>query len=164
MKEAVCGIIFDEEKKTFLLIKRRDIPVWVLPGGGIEPPETPEQAVLRELEEETGCRVAIVRKIAEYLPVNRLTHLTHFFECAIVEGTPVPGTETKDVQFFTLDTLPLTFVPFYKDWITDAKHRSPLIRKPIQGVSYLIFFKFLFLHPILVARFLLSRAGFHWNS
>ena len=37
---------------------------WALPGGGIDPGESPSQAVLREVFEETGQHVRIVRVLA----------------------------------------------------------------------------------------------------
>ncbi|MGH2638029.1 MAG: NUDIX hydrolase, partial [Rhabdochlamydiaceae bacterium] len=79
----VCILILDEQA---LLIQRRDIPVWVLPGGGINPGETPESAACRETEEETGLKVEIARKIAEYTPINRLAHFTHFYEVRKISG------------------------------------------------------------------------------
>ena len=63
--QAVYGILFSEDKKEVLLVQRRDLPVWVLPGGGLDPGETPEEGVIREVEEETGLQVKIVREIAQ---------------------------------------------------------------------------------------------------
>ena len=65
-EESVNGIIFSEDRSEILLIKRRDVPVWVLPGGGIDKEETPDEAILREMEEETGYKVKLSRKIGEY--------------------------------------------------------------------------------------------------
>lgn len=146
------------------MIKRRDIPVWVLPGGGLERNETPEEAVVREIYEETGLSVQIVRKVAEYLPVNKLTQLTHVFECAVIKGDLQTGTETKDIGFFLLSKLP-ALPPPYLNWIQDALSDHKLIlQKKIEGVSYYILIKFLFLHPILVMRYLLTKIGVHINS
>ena len=86
LKPAVYGIIFSKEREMVLLIKRRDVPVWVLPGGGIDPGETPEIAVVREMKEETGFEVKIVRQVAEYLPINKLTQVSFFYECEILSG------------------------------------------------------------------------------
>lgn len=105
-KEAVCTIVFDETRESILLVKRRDIPVWVLAGGGIDNNESPEDAACREMLEEAGYQVKIVRKVAEYLPVNRMTQRTHFFECAIIGGEPKCSAETQDVAFFPLNALP----------------------------------------------------------
>jgi 8-oxo-dGTP diphosphatase len=163
-EEAVFGIIFNEAHTQVLLIKRRDLPVWVLPGGGIDPGETPEFAVCRELLEETGYHVSIRRKIAEYSPVNRMTKFTHFFECEILSGTPTIGAETKEIQFFPLHHLPLLSPPF-PGWIQDAAANHPtLIRQPIRGVSYWVLVKLLLQHPLLVTRFLLTKLGIRFHS
>lgn len=162
-QESVKGILFHEGE--ILLIMRRDCPVWVLPGGGIEPHETPEEAIVREFEEETGLTVSIVRKIATYLPVNRLTRVTHFYELTSHGGALSPQDETRAATFFPLNALPKKIPPPFSDWIQDAllNHPSVLI-KQITSTSYLTFVKHLILHPILVIRFLLSRVGLHYNS
>ena len=165
MKQAVCGILFDSSREKVLLIKRRDIPVWVLPGGGIEPGESAEQAIVREIQEESGYTVKIQRKIAEYLPVNAFTQFTHFFECAILSSGAFSENETKEMRFFPLNDLPSYLAPPYRGWIDDAVAQHPhLLRKKIAGVSYWVFLKLLLLHPCCVFRYLLTRIGIHLNS
>lgn len=164
-QEAACVAIFDETRSKIVLVKRRDIPVWVPPGGGIDAGETPEDAAIREALEETGYRVKIVRKIAEYLPVNRMTQKTHYFECSILGGSPQNSRETKEVAFFPLHALPKLLPPFYREWIVDAvENRPELITSKITGVSYFVLIKLLIQHPILVIRFLLTKLGIHINS
>ena len=162
LKQAVCAILM--RGNSVLLIKRRDIPVWVLPGGGIEPGELPEIAACREVLEETGFHVRIVRKIAEYQPVNKLTQLTHFFECVIESGSASKGSETRDVAFFPVDQLPTLLAPPYSSWIADALCYEPHVMiKPVEGASYKDLLRHLLAHPILVARFLLTKIGIHIN-
>jgi len=164
MVDAVSCIVFNQKKDQVLLIKRRDIPVWVLPGGGIESDESPEEAAIREVLEETGFSVTIDRKIAAYSPANRLTKPTHFFECKIVEGKPQTGLETREIDFFSLDQLPKKLVPFYKTWIDDALlFKAEVLEKKIEKTSYWKFLQYLLSHPVLVCRFLLTRMGIHLN-
>ena len=147
-----------------MLIKRRDIPVWVLPGGGIDSGESPEIAACREMEEETGYQVKIVRKIAEYSPTNRLAKLTHFYEVAVAGGAPKTGAETRAVEFFDPDQLP-SMPPPYRHWIADAAARhSAVLKKPVEGVNYATLLKLLVQHPVLVGRFLLTKIGIHLNG
>ncbi len=163
--QSVAVISFSKDRSRILLIKRRDIPVWVLPGGGIEKGELPEKAALREFKEETGCEGVIIRKIAEYTPLNRLSKYTFFFECApkrlFIEN--FTGPETLQARLFALDHLP-KLPPPYTDWINDAiKSINAPLFKPITTVTYKKFFTLLCRHPILVSRFLLTKIGIHYN-
>jgi putative (di)nucleoside polyphosphate hydrolase len=51
---AGVGIILLNEEDQVFIAKRIDSGGWQMPQGGIDPNETPEQAVLRELKEEIG--------------------------------------------------------------------------------------------------------------
>jgi len=162
--QSVIGLVFSTDRSKILLIKRRDIPVWTLPGGGIEPNESPKVAIIRELEEETTLRTTIVKKIGEYTPVNRLTRFTHLFECKIVSGNVSITEETCNIKFFEINKLP-KMPPPYKEWIEDGlKIQEGMIKKELSSVSYRSFLKNLLLHPILIFRFILSRFGIHLNS
>lgn len=163
-KQAVYGIVFNQKRTEILLVKRRDVPVWVLPGGGLDFNELPEEGAIREVKEETGYDVVAIRKVAEYLPVNKMTQLSHLYECQIVSGKPTHGSETQGVQFFHLDHLPPLPPPF-KGWIEDGvSNQKTILRKKIEGVSYFILFKLFLQHPILVSRYLLTKMGIHFND
>jgi 8-oxo-dGTP pyrophosphatase MutT (NUDIX family) len=162
-KQAVYGIIFNDARTEVLLIKRLDIPVWVLPGGGLDAGELPEAGAVREVLEETGFQSTVVRKVAEYLPVNKMTQFSHLYECKVVSGSASTGAETKEVRFFPLNALP-KLPPPYEGWIRDAAANHPaLLRKKIEGVTYCVLFKLLIQHPILVGRYLLTKLGIHIN-
>jgi len=52
--------------RHILLVKARDKNNWQLPGGRLEPGETPAQAVIREVREETGLRARVGRLTGRY--------------------------------------------------------------------------------------------------
>lgn len=58
MKRKGCSIIFVNDSRQVLLFLRDDIPtipfpnMWDVPGGHVEPGETPEQCIVREMREE----------------------------------------------------------------------------------------------------------------
>lgn len=53
------GVLLYDDK---VLILRKPNGEWIMPKGHIEPGETPEQAALREVREETGLDATIIRR------------------------------------------------------------------------------------------------------
>ena len=91
--QVVAAII---EQNGKLLITQRPMDVhlaglWEFPGGKVEPEESLEQALVREINEEIGVKI---RVLGEYFRVEHAyptkSVRLHFFDCAIVEGDPTP--------------------------------------------------------------------------
>jgi 8-oxo-dGTP pyrophosphatase MutT (NUDIX family) len=163
MKNAVIGIVY--KGNDVLVLKRRDVSMWVFPGGGVDKNESPEEAVVREILEETGLQVAINRKVAEYTPKNAMTALTHVYECRVLEGTPQATSETRSAGFYSVQKLPQPFFSLHMEWLEDAMlNQKELIRKPINQITYWRVVLYFFRHPIHVIRFLLSKLGMPINS
>lgn len=57
-----CSSVFviNPENKKILLVKHKKFGKWVQPGGHIEHGETPEEAAIREVYEETGVKVKLL--------------------------------------------------------------------------------------------------------
>lgn len=165
MKECALGIIWND-KHEVLLIKRRDVAVWVLPGGGIDAGELPETAAVREVLEETGLHVSIECKAAEYAAVNRWTRRTYLFICKVNGGTCSTGAETVALQFFPLHALPNLLFDYHAAWLKEIVHAGQAL--PLRKtMSRLTFCKALFralLHPFLAFRYICARWGFPINS
>ena len=125
--------------------------------------EGPQDAVVREILEETGFTVKADRLVGDYIPINRLSKRTHLYECTILSGSAILTAETRGVQFFPLQKLP-PLPPPYLEWIEDATARLPPMEKKLSSVNYFNLIKNLILHPVLVIRFLLARLGLTINS
>lgn len=106
-----CATIFDPSREKILLTRRADNGQWCLPGGGMEPGETAVEACQREIWEETGLKVRVVRLIGIYSSPHRLVEYADGKRVQIValhfEAEPVGGElrlsdETTDVGYFSL--------------------------------------------------------------
>jgi len=53
------GIVFNS-KKEILMVHHKKLNVWLPPGGHVEENELPDDAVLREIYEETGIKAKII--------------------------------------------------------------------------------------------------------
>ena len=91
-----------------MLVKLRYAPDWRVPGGGRDPSETPEQAVLRELREEIGLtahgRVRLACELEESVTFKR--DLSALLIVEDVRYRPRWSWEVEEVGEFALDELP----------------------------------------------------------
>lgn len=89
-KITVDAIVLDQDR--FLVIRRKNPPFkekWALPGGFMEIGECAEQAVLRELKEETGITAIDPKLVNVYSNPKRDPrghNVSIVYECAMVEG------------------------------------------------------------------------------
>jgi ADP-ribose pyrophosphatase YjhB (NUDIX family) len=104
------GAVFREEQ--VLLVLEREDQKWTLPGGWIDIGESPAEAVVREVYEESGYQTRPL-KLAAIYDRNKHPHppsLFHtyklFFLCELIGGAPVTSIETDAVEFFPVNALP----------------------------------------------------------
>jgi len=89
--EGAAAVIFDSSGRILLVRENYGRRRWSLPGGAVEPGETPEQTVVRETLEETGVRVGVEHLVGSYPLEHGFT--AHAFRCLVVQGEPsVPTT------------------------------------------------------------------------
>jgi 8-oxo-dGTP diphosphatase len=109
---SVAGIVRDARGRV-LLVRQRDNGVWSTPGGIIEMEDTPANAVVREVWEETGLVVRPSRIIGVYGGPNLVVvypngdetqYISCIFECEILSGEPRAGDdEISDVRYWSRD-------------------------------------------------------------
>ncbi len=115
----VVSAVVVNDRKQVLLVKRARHPMkgmWCLPCGFAESDEHIEEAVLRELEEETNI-TGIVKRLLDATTARNYFYgnlVMMSFEITDVQGTPSAGTDADDVKFFHLDRLPVLAFPSHE--------------------------------------------------
>jgi acetyl-CoA carboxylase carboxyl transferase subunit beta len=110
------GAVVAHPDGRVLLIRRARAPSkgeWTLPGGKLEPAETLEDAVVREVHEETALAIRVVRKLTIYVlsfpAEDRDEHAydIHEFLCSPVDpSAPLTAADdAADARWATLDEL-----------------------------------------------------------
>ncbi len=105
LKNAPCGIVFNE-KEEVLLVQRRFPPLaWGPPAGFPDFGESPAETIEREVMEETGISCEILAPLGdfEYPEVNARLII---YVCAYLFGNLRCSYESKNVGWFPIDDLP----------------------------------------------------------
>ena len=106
LKLGAFAIILNEENEV-LLSHRRDMDLWNLPGGGIEDSETPWDAVIREVKEETCLNVRI-SKLQGIYSNPKMNKTVFSFICEIISGDISTTNEADIHRFFNIDEVNFT--------------------------------------------------------
>lgn len=105
---SVTAIVFDDADRV-LLVRQASGGEWVAPGGAVDPDETPADALVREVWEETGLWVEPTRLLGvfggedfrvRYENGDQASYVMSLFECEPVGGElRVDGDEITEVRF-----------------------------------------------------------------
>ena len=122
--------LFDSEQRKILLTRRADNGRWCLPGGHFEPGEDVAEACIREMHEETGLDVHVVRLIGVYSSPDfvldygergRFQVVALNFEVETVGGELGLSDETTEVGYFTEQEIAgLDLLEHHRPRIVDA--------------------------------------------
>ena len=126
-KLGAFAVIFNQSQQV-MLCHRRDQHLWNLPGGGVEPGELPEQAIIREIHEEIGCNAEIKSLVGIYHKPEQ-NEIVFQYIAVITNGTPSLSDECDAIEYFDIDKLPAN----------TAMRQVQRIRDAAQFVSELFF-------------------------
>jgi ADP-ribose pyrophosphatase YjhB (NUDIX family) len=128
-KVAVAAVVSDG--KRVLLVRRAASPrvgYWALPAGYMDADELPEEALAREVAEETGVAVR-VRRLQGIAPLAGWAErrgILLLYRAEPVAGEVEPGDDVSEARWFRGEEIPwdeLAFestAEFVRDWVNDA--------------------------------------------
>ena len=119
-----CSAII-ERGGEYLMARRRDIGWWNLPGGGLEAGETVEQGLAREVREEVGVEIRVIRLVGVYSKPQK-SEVVLTFLCKLADDTPpTTSDEVSEVGWYRADALPERTLPKHRQRVLDAALGQP---------------------------------------
>jgi mutator protein MutT len=122
---SVAAIIRNRNGEILFQRPSLESDIWSLPAGAIEIGETPAEAVIREVWEETGLKVTPQKILGifggqdfrfTYPDGNKVEYIIIMFECTVESGVleAVDG-ESAELRFFRVDSMPKLAIPYPKE-------------------------------------------------
>lgn len=127
---SVKAIVRDDQSRWLLLKRSKSSKSnagrWDLPGGKMDACERVDQAIIREICEETGLDVAIIRVVGaseSESPERRIAYL--IFECAIESGEVRLSDEHEEYAWVECKDLPsMDIIPQFRAIAQDYCNRT----------------------------------------
>jgi ADP-ribose pyrophosphatase YjhB (NUDIX family) len=123
MIPSVAAVILDSSNR--LLLQEKSSEAWSLPAGMIEPGESPNEAIVREVKEETGLIITPNKILGvfggeqfRYIYPNgdRVEYTVILMNCSIVGDTgEITDSETKSLQYYDKKSMPELALPYPKE-------------------------------------------------
>jgi ADP-ribose pyrophosphatase YjhB (NUDIX family) len=117
----VSAVIRDDAERV-LFMRRADDGRWGLPAGAVDPGESPAEAIVREVREETGLVVRPVRVAGvfggagyrhRYPNGDEAEWTVAAFECEVVGGELAPRDgEALELRYFAPEEAPALQLPY----------------------------------------------------
>ncbi len=108
---SVSVIVVDDHARLLLVRHTANRDGWAVPGGAVDIGESPAQAAVREIREETGLQISQLRLLnvlggtdyeVTYPNGDRVAYVTAVFQAGIADGIPVPDQEEiSELAWFT---------------------------------------------------------------
>ncbi|MFN8640490.1 MAG: NUDIX domain-containing protein [Candidatus Binatia bacterium] len=124
-----------------LLLKRPYPPVWEMPGGAIEPDESPEEAAVRETEEETGLRVELTGLVGTFRRSGWLGGTVYLYRARPVGGRPLANAEeAHHLAYFPAGAAIRLMLPWHRPYWArvDAAPTEAVTPQHIRTIDVLV--------------------------
>ena len=126
-RQIARAIVFDNDGNFYFIRARRDddignVTIIETSGGGVEPGEEPDGAILRELREELGAEVQVICKLGVVEDYYNLIHrhnINHYFLCKVLSFGE-KHLNRDEIEDFHLSTLVMT----YREAVAEYEARS----------------------------------------